>query len=680
MAQTRPVVARRLIAGLLGLAVLTVAAVAVAVYGAAEFRRGFDHIALTRTGHLVAFSKLAQQSQIVAASAPRLVASADGFELERQVRSTGDLFALLDEAFAELEASGADAAAVAALAGYRPLLAESLDRIADLVAQRHAAEQALLDSVVRLGTTARDLRRVEALTGAALTGAAGEGELETAVARLDSLRSFTATVNLAIDRMLPVAVVPIAAALAPMEADVRVLLEQGRGTLRELPPAHAHSLLAVLDTVAALAEGPESVFALRHRQIDIAARTRGLLAQNAVVAGRFVATVSRTFTDLQGAIAAERRDFGVFIATAYRGLLAIGGVAVLAALLVVLYVRGRVIGRLLELKRCMTANAGGAAVPVPVEGDDEIADMGRAFRHFVDAVAAREAALAAKSRDLEAALASVDEGTRYARRIQRSLLPPADAHGGLLRDVAVVWQPLDVVGGDCYWIGAVDGRCVVALMDCTGHGVPGAVMTAIASSAFTRILQDHGQHDPAVILERMDAMVRAALRQDAADDDAESSDDGLDAAVCIIDPAAGRLSFAGANLPLLYHADGALHLIRGTRASLGYRRGARAGAHFVRHDLPLRPDLRVYLHTDGVTDHVGGPKRLLFGRRRLQEVLEGAAGLSMAAVASRLLDTLDTYRGGEPRRDDVTFIAFAPTAAGAPVEAAAERAEAEPAG
>ncbi|MGQ9370664.1 SpoIIE family protein phosphatase [Azospirillum sp. ST 5-10] len=664
MARFRLGVAHRLFVGFGLLVVLTVLAVSVAVYGAVEFRRGFDHIALTRLGHLVAFARLAQQSQTVAASAPRLVASTDSLELDREVQHTRDLFSQLDADFADLQASGAPPEAIEPLARFRPAMEEALTGLAGLVAERHAADRALNDAIATLGRTAKDLRRVQERISEVLTSPADADDIDRAVARLDALRAFTNILNQAIDGMLPVGVVPVASAVTRIEEETRIQLGDARAALDELPPVYAHGLRGVADAAAALGEGPDNVFDLRRRQLDIATRTQGLVAHNNVLAGRFVATVAGRFAALQADIAAERQDFGAFVRTAFHGLLAIGGLAILAAMLFALYVRGHLVARLLGLQQCMTANARGDAVPVPVEGDDEISDMGRAFRHFVDAVALREAALAAKSEALEAALASVAEGTRYARRIQRSLLPPADAHGGLLDDVAVVWQPLDVVGGDCYWIGEVDGLCVVALMDCTGHGVPGAVMTAIASSSFTRVLQDHRTRDPAAILERMDAMVRAALRQDGADD-ADSSNDGLDAAVCVIDPAAGRLSFAGANLPLLYHADGEVHLVAGTRASLGYRRDRRAGVRFRRHDLALRPDLRVYLFTDGVTDHIGGPKRLLFGRRRLQEVLRSAAGLPMEAVAAEVLAALDAYRGAERRRDDLTFIGFVPQAPGA---------------
>ncbi|HEY0838056.1 MAG TPA: SpoIIE family protein phosphatase [Azospirillum sp.] len=806
MAKVRFGVANRLTSGLVGLTMLTVLAAAVALYGTAQFREGFDQIALTRFSQLIGVAKLAQQSQIIAATAPRIVASTDRFELDRQVQHARDLFVLLDAAFEEVKRTTDDRATLDALSRFRPQMEENLKRLADLVAERLEAERRLLADINDLDRLARDARRAQDRTAEVLTarvqflvGQTDDGTLDQLVNAIDSLRLATNDVSEAVDTMLRVTAVTTPAPLGRMESEARALLQRARSSALELAPALADNLLGVIGGVATRAEGDGSVFAGRRRQLELGNRMLGLLAQNNLVIGQFVATVSRQFGGLQGDIAAERSDFSDFIGKAFNALLAIIAVAVLAAVLIFLYVRSRVVRRLSELQQCMTANAEGHAVPVPVRGGDEIADMGRAFQYFVDEVALREAELARKSAQLEAAMmampnaiimtdrdaavvlynqryrevwrntpdgelagrpfrellesgvragnfgdaddtgavdavlaamrdgaamhheqplpdgrtvlvqgnaerdggyvftytditgqkrtqaalheakeeaeraldrlavahaelnranASINEGIRYARRIQLALLPGRNAHGGLLEDIAVVWQPLDTVGGDYYWIGEIDGRCIVAVMDCTGHGVPGAFMTAIVASALTRILQDHGHEDPARILALMNALVRKALRQDAGGDD-RASNDGLDAAVCVIDPAARRLSFAGANLPLLYHDGDELHVLKGNRHSLGYR-DSRPDFAFQRHELPLRPGMRFYLFTDGVVDQIGGPSRRLFGRRRLQDALRGGAGLPMDRQLDRLLGTLAAYRDGESLRDDLTFVGFVP--------------------
>ena len=257
----------------------------------------------------------------------------------------------------------------------------------------------------------------------------------------------------------------------------------------------------------------------------------------------------------------------------------------------------------------------------------------------------------------------INESIRYASRIQTSLLPDGNTLDGMLHDIAVGWAPRDVVGGDFYWIGRFGERCVIAIMDCTGHGVPGAFMTAIVASVLDRILHEHCHDDPAMILQLLNKLVKSSLRQDHHDTTADlgASDDGLDAAICLIDTGRRVMTYAGANIPLIYSQGGSLHEIKGDRHSLGYRTSQPDFA-FTNHVLPMTEGMAFYLATDGVTDQVGGPTRRLFGRRRLIEALQAGRELPMRQQMERVFMILADYRGTEPRRDDLTFIGFTPLA------------------
>lgn len=262
------------------------------------------------------------------------------------------------------------------------------------------------------------------------------------------------------------------------------------------------------------------------------------------------------------------------------------------------------------------------------------------------------------NRELQTANRHISDGIRYASRIQTALLPDARALDGIVAEITVGWRPFDIVGGDYYWTGRFGDVAVIAVMDCTGHGVPGAFMTAVVSSILARILHHHGHDDPALILSLLNGLVKSALRQDRGD---APADDGLDAAICILDRGRGRISFAGANLPLTIWSGGALSVIKGDRRSLGYR-DSPLDVPFTRNDLPLDPAATYYLYTDGVPDQMGGTSRVLFGRRRLQEVLARHAGLPLDRQREALFAELEAWRGEQPRRDDLTFIAFRPLA------------------
>ncbi len=260
--------------------------------------------------------------------------------------------------------------------------------------------------------------------------------------------------------------------------------------------------------------------------------------------------------------------------------------------------------------------------------------------------------------ELEKANCFINDGIRYASRIQTALLPDQGALVGLVDELAVGWQPLDIVGGDYYWAGSFGNKGVIAVMDCTGHGVPGAFMTAVVASSFSRILHHHGHEDPAEMLNQLNRLVKSALRQDR---DSAVSNDGLDAGICVVDRDKGTVTFAGANLPLLMAEGGEFRLLRGDRMSLGYL-DSPEDYRFTAQELPFVAGNAYYLFTDGVTDQVGSEIRQLFGRKRLQSTLAEVADRPLTEQMDHLFQSLAHWRGDERRRDDMTFLAFKPVA------------------
>lgn len=248
------------------------------------------------------------------------------------------------------------------------------------------------------------------------------------------------------------------------------------------------------------------------------------------------------------------------------------------------------------------------------------------------------------------------ESIRYARRIQESLLPNPRALGDAVADIAVRWEPLQVVGGDYYWLQQVDGRCVIVVVDCTGHGVPGALLTTVVSTALERIIRDCKPLLPAAMLEAIDASVRTRLRQDCEN---SQSDDGLEAAICIYDPDLQTLTYAGAGIPLLVMQNGAVTQVKAAKAILGFG-SIRSKAKIVEHVLPVASGTTFYLFTDGAPDHMGGSPRVLLGRKRLAAVLAENREKSLTEQLDAVCDYLESYRGDEHRRDDMTMVAFKP--------------------
>lgn len=254
----------------------------------------------------------------------------------------------------------------------------------------------------------------------------------------------------------------------------------------------------------------------------------------------------------------------------------------------------------------------------------------------------------------EAVNQQIMESIQYAKIIQTALLPNLAQVKTYLPNSFFIWQPRDIVGGDMLYTECFKDGFIVAVMDCTGHGVPGAFMTMIATTNLKRITQDEGYHAPRDILKRLNWLVKTALQQDSTHTD---SNDGLDAAICWVKPYEHQLTFAGAKLPLYYIDDKQLFMIKGDKYSLGYKK---SDLHFTftTHTISIKPGSCFYLATDGLLDQLGGSKRLPFGNKRFGNLLIANHQHSFDKQSELLLQIFNEYQGDNERQDDVTVVGF----------------------
>lgn len=245
------------------------------------------------------------------------------------------------------------------------------------------------------------------------------------------------------------------------------------------------------------------------------------------------------------------------------------------------------------------------------------------------------------------------ESIRYAELIQRSLLPATSLLENCLLEHFIIWQPRDIVGGDIVFFNQ-QAHCVIfAVADCTGHGIPGALMSMIASSGLRRITQDEGVQDPAKILSRLNYYVKASLQQDTGQ---SQTDDGMDVAICAIDLAQHQLIYAGARIPLIYCQNGISTVIPGNRASIGYP-DSEDHYEFTTHTLAMK-DRVFFMATDGYADQVGGEKQLMYGNKRLRKLLETHYQKPLSQQQAILMENYNEYKANRPRQDDVTVVGF----------------------
>jgi serine phosphatase RsbU (regulator of sigma subunit) len=263
--------------------------------------------------------------------------------------------------------------------------------------------------------------------------------------------------------------------------------------------------------------------------------------------------------------------------------------------------------------------------------------------------------------DLQAARnQQIMHSIEYASVIQRSLLRTSrDALSQTRQDADLVWQPRDLVGGDFYQFSAFSDGWFATVADCTGHGVPGAFMTLIASITLSKAMEQHGPRDPARLLASVNRSIKQMLGQIDGHDETPGSDDGMDAACFWFDAVRRELRFAGAKMALfvLHPGQAGVEMVDGDRKGVGYVDSAIDGV-WQNHQVPLVPGSLVFVCTDGLIDQIGGPKAIAFGKRRIRDTLIAHRDLPAAELNQRMQQELQAWQAAHHRRDDLTFFCF----------------------
>lgn len=305
-----------------------------------------------------------------------------------------------------------------------------------------------------------------------------------------------------------------------------------------------------------------------------------------------------------------------------------------------------------------------------IQRRDEIGILSREFDAMVDTLEDHLATLDSRVREKTAALnrqmaimetthRQMADSIQYARTIQSAILPGPETTPPWVRDRLVIWKPKDVIGGDIFWLHTEREGFWLAVVDCTGHGVPGAVMTMVASMALDRSIKHAGLSDPAEVLTHIDRTVRRTLNQHHP---GGKTDDGLDIALCYVDLARRQLRFAGAHLGLLIATAGMVRELRGERHSIGYRTTSNqtdTQVVFQTYTIALETGQIFYMATDGYASQVGGARHLPFGKRRFKQLLAEIYPLKLKDQKARLQEAMRRYQGNEEQRDDITILAFA---------------------
>ncbi len=251
----------------------------------------------------------------------------------------------------------------------------------------------------------------------------------------------------------------------------------------------------------------------------------------------------------------------------------------------------------------------------------------------------------------------ITDSITYAKRIQGSMLPGDELVKGIFPDSFIFYRPKDIVSGDFFWFGEHENKKIAVCADCTGHGVPGALMSIIGSNLLNQLIVEKGLSDPAVILEALDVGVANALRQkmEAEGDGIGLVRDGMDVAVITYDPLSKALEFAGAQRPAWLIRDGMMTEIKGDKVSIGgskheYFKG------FNRHVTKANPGDFIFLSTDGFADQFGGSDGKKLMTKEFKKLIEKYCSNGLAHTRKQLEMDFDSWRGNREQVDDVLVI------------------------
>jgi serine phosphatase RsbU (regulator of sigma subunit) len=258
-----------------------------------------------------------------------------------------------------------------------------------------------------------------------------------------------------------------------------------------------------------------------------------------------------------------------------------------------------------------------------------------------------------KHEEVSEAYRNITDSIRYAKRIQDAILPPNKLVKEFFDHSFVLYKPKDIVAGDFYWIDSVlqtngERRVMFACCDCTGHGVPGAMVSVLGYNALNRAVREFGLEMPDLILNKVNELVEETFSNSE-----NEVADGMDVSLCVLDEKSQKLYYAGAHNPLWIVRNGEVVEFSADNQPIGRFEHKRS---FTRHTIDLNTGDTIYIFSDGFADQFGGSNGKKLKYSRFKELLLSGAGFSMAEQRQRLNVEFEKWKGDLEQLDDVCVI------------------------
>ncbi len=247
-------------------------------------------------------------------------------------------------------------------------------------------------------------------------------------------------------------------------------------------------------------------------------------------------------------------------------------------------------------------------------------------------------------------LNNLTSSIQYALRIQSALIPSQDILKSNLSDYLIFYKPKDILSGDFYWFGESNTNLIIVAADCTGHGVPGALLSMLGMTFIDNIVKTENITSPSKILDRLRERLLEAFTKS---NGGSSVKDGMEIAVLVLNPEKKKLKYSGAGIGLYLVNDNKIIEFKGDKdkiPSIGQSN------KFTDHSIELNETDKFYLFSDGYPDQFGGPKNKKYGYPRLRNLLKELHGTPMKEQYQIVELDFETWRGTEEQTDDVMLL------------------------
>jgi len=268
--------------------------------------------------------------------------------------------------------------------------------------------------------------------------------------------------------------------------------------------------------------------------------------------------------------------------------------------------------------------------------------------------------LSEKNKIIESQQEKIIDSINYAKHIQQSILVEESEMQKHFPQSFIYYQPKDIVSGDFYWLSEIkkngSSLYVVAVADCTGHGVPGAFLSMIGNMLLNKIVNEKDIIQPALILKELHNGILDSLHRE---NNPNGSGDGMDIAICTIDPANQTIAYAGAMNPLYVlrkTGNGQMEIIHADSQSIGssiQNPNLPAEISFTNHTIAYEKEMAIYLFSDGYIDQFNAERKRRFGSERFRNILTETAHLPMQEQKEKLIRTFNEWSGEGTQLDDV---------------------------